>query len=193
MVILLAAILAGSGVHRPHASALAEQTPVRLFDCHLAVAASEPDRRSGDPGCHRPPALDRSSGRGHAAFPAPRPVPIPLSAHLPQPVRRLSAVWSAILRRQRRQCGTSSMSLDEAREILGLAANPSRQEIIEAHRRLMQKVHPGPRRLHLPGAAAERGQAGAAQGCQLNRILTAFRSQPSKLPTGSRERHELLP
>ena len=34
------------------------------------------------------------------------------------------------------------MSLDEAREILGLGSNPSRDEIIEAHRRLMQKVHP---------------------------------------------------
>ena len=36
----------------------------------------------------------------------------------------------------------SSMSLDEAREILGLGADPSRDDIIEAHRRLMQKVHP---------------------------------------------------
>ena len=36
----------------------------------------------------------------------------------------------------------SSMSLDEAREILGLEPNPSRDDIIEAHRRLMQKVHP---------------------------------------------------
>ena len=36
----------------------------------------------------------------------------------------------------------SSMGLDEAREILGLGPNPSRNEIIEAHRRLMQKVHP---------------------------------------------------
>jgi hypothetical protein len=36
----------------------------------------------------------------------------------------------------------SSMGLDEAREILGLGPNPSRDEIINAHRRLMQKVHP---------------------------------------------------
>ena len=36
----------------------------------------------------------------------------------------------------------SDMSLDEAREILGLGPNPSRDEIIQAHRRLMQKVHP---------------------------------------------------
>ncbi len=34
------------------------------------------------------------------------------------------------------------MSLEEAREILGLGANPSRDDIIAAHRRLMQKVHP---------------------------------------------------
>ena len=34
------------------------------------------------------------------------------------------------------------MSLEEAREILGLEANPTREQIIEAHRRLMQKVHP---------------------------------------------------
>ena len=30
----------------------------------------------------------------------------------------------------------------EAREILGLEPNPSRDDIIQAHRRLMQKVHP---------------------------------------------------
>jgi hypothetical protein len=38
--------------------------------------------------------------------------------------------------------GGGDMSVDEAREILGLEPNPSRDEIIEAHRRLMQKVHP---------------------------------------------------
>ena len=38
--------------------------------------------------------------------------------------------------------GSGEMSLDEAREILGLDSNPSRDEIIEAHRRLMQRVHP---------------------------------------------------
>jgi hypothetical protein len=38
--------------------------------------------------------------------------------------------------------GSGDMSLAEAREILGLDANPSRDEIIEAHRRLMQRVHP---------------------------------------------------
>ena len=34
------------------------------------------------------------------------------------------------------------MSPDEAREILGLESSPSRDEVIAAHRRLMQKVHP---------------------------------------------------
>ncbi len=37
---------------------------------------------------------------------------------------------------------SSSMSPEEAREILGLGPDPSRDEIIEAHRRLMQKIHP---------------------------------------------------
>ena len=35
-----------------------------------------------------------------------------------------------------------SMTRNEALEVLGLNGNPSRKEIIEAHRRLMQKVHP---------------------------------------------------
>lgn len=34
------------------------------------------------------------------------------------------------------------MTLNQAREILGLGENPSRDEIVEAHRRLMQKIHP---------------------------------------------------
>lgn len=37
---------------------------------------------------------------------------------------------------------TSRMTLAEAREILGVDADASREEIIEAHRRLMQKNHP---------------------------------------------------
>lgn len=43
---------------------------------------------------------------------------------------------------ENRSRDSSSMGLDEAREILGLGPNPSREEIIDAHRRLMQKVHP---------------------------------------------------
>jgi DnaJ-class molecular chaperone len=34
------------------------------------------------------------------------------------------------------------MTASEAREILGVESNASREEIIEAHRRLMQKNHP---------------------------------------------------
>lgn len=37
---------------------------------------------------------------------------------------------------------TSHMTATEAREILGLGAEASREEIVEAHRRLMQKNHP---------------------------------------------------
>ncbi len=37
---------------------------------------------------------------------------------------------------------TGTMSREEAYEILGLASNASDQEIIDAHRRLMQKLHP---------------------------------------------------
>ena len=34
------------------------------------------------------------------------------------------------------------MDRQEALKVLGLAENPSREEVIAAHRRLMQKVHP---------------------------------------------------
>ena len=37
---------------------------------------------------------------------------------------------------------TGSMTHEEAHEILGLAADASDQEIVDAHRRLMQKLHP---------------------------------------------------
>lgn len=41
-----------------------------------------------------------------------------------------------------RGAAQGSMSLEEAREILDLGPDPSRDEIIAAHRRLMQKLHP---------------------------------------------------
>lgn len=37
---------------------------------------------------------------------------------------------------------SGDMTLEQAREVLGLGPNPSRDEIIAAHRRLMQKIHP---------------------------------------------------
>lgn len=37
---------------------------------------------------------------------------------------------------------TSSMDNHEALQLLGLDSNPSREDIIEAHRKLMQKLHP---------------------------------------------------
>lgn len=41
-----------------------------------------------------------------------------------------------------RSSGDSTMSKDEAREILGVTDGARSDEIIEAHRRLMQKMHP---------------------------------------------------
>ena len=38
--------------------------------------------------------------------------------------------------------GPQTMSLDEARQILEVEAGATREEIIQAHRRLMQKMHP---------------------------------------------------
>lgn len=38
--------------------------------------------------------------------------------------------------------GDGKMSADEAREILGVGTDASREQIIEAHRHLMQKLHP---------------------------------------------------
>ena len=38
--------------------------------------------------------------------------------------------------------GKSEMSKEEAYEVLGLSANASETEIIQAHKRLMQKIHP---------------------------------------------------
>jgi len=38
--------------------------------------------------------------------------------------------------------GTAQMDVAQAREILGLGTHPTRDEVISAHKRLMQKVHP---------------------------------------------------
>lgn len=61
----------------------------------------------------------------------------------------LQQIWSLFNARQQtknRQSGSSygktDMSKEEAYEVLGLAANASETEIIQAHKRLMQKIHP---------------------------------------------------
>lgn len=38
--------------------------------------------------------------------------------------------------------GTASMSIEEALEVLGLQPGASKEEIVAAHKRLMQKIHP---------------------------------------------------
>jgi DnaJ family protein C protein 19 len=43
---------------------------------------------------------------------------------------------------QQTRPGKGAMSLDEAREILGVKPGASREEILQAHKRLMQKNHP---------------------------------------------------
>jgi hypothetical protein len=54
--------------------------------------------------------------------------------------------WQARARTgKRRQDGTpggSKMSMEEAYQVLGLKSGSSRDEVVAAHRRLMQKVHP---------------------------------------------------
>ena len=44
--------------------------------------------------------------------------------------------------RQQASSGPDEMSCEEALQILGLSSDASEEEIIEAHRRLMQKLHP---------------------------------------------------
>ena len=55
---------------------------------------------------------------------------------------------------------TGEMGAKEALEVLGLSSEATDDEIVEAHRRLMQKVHPGPRRIRIP-----RGSDQPRQGC----------------------------
>lgn len=43
---------------------------------------------------------------------------------------------------QNRQPDTVELSIDEAAEVLGVNKDASKEEIIEAHRKLIQKIHP---------------------------------------------------
>lgn len=76
---------------------------------------------------------------------------------LPRILNWLVRTWPAlnILHRQWKQnqnrdsqqaagkpAGSGPMTAQEAREVLGVKDNATRTEIIEAHRRLMQKMHP---------------------------------------------------
>ena len=45
-------------------------------------------------------------------------------------------------RSSRQSPGTASMSVEEALEVLGLQPGASKEEIVTAHKRLMQKIHP---------------------------------------------------
>jgi len=46
--------------------------------------------------------------------------------------------------RQRSSAGSARSTMDrqQALDVLGLSGTPSRQDVIDAHRRLMQKLHP---------------------------------------------------
>jgi len=63
---------------------------------------------------------------------------------------RILARWRAAVgaqgqhrgRRASGAAGGETMNRRLALEVLGLSGNPSREEIIAAHRRLMQKLHP---------------------------------------------------
>ena len=56
--------------------------------------------------------------------------------------QRLGNQWQEKFRQQDPGPTAGSMSPDEARAILGVKANASREQILSAHRRLMQKLHP---------------------------------------------------
>lgn len=66
-----------------------------------------------------------------------------LLRHLPL----LGSLWQTLQRSGRASgatgaAGGGTMSIAQAREILGIGPAASRQEVIDAHRRLIQKLHP---------------------------------------------------
>jgi hypothetical protein len=71
---------------------------------------------------------------------------IPVLLHYAPQLHRLWLEWTAAKQHrsgyQRPPGGKDSMTIAEAYEVLGLKAGASEQEIIGAHRKLMQKIHP---------------------------------------------------
>jgi len=60
-------------------------------------------------------------------------------------LRHLFGAYQGARGQRQEQAGSASpgsMSRDQAIEVLGLSGSPTREEIIAAHRRLMQKIHP---------------------------------------------------
>lgn len=72
---------------------------------------------------------------------------IPLIArHLPNVLRLLGIVKTIKTAQEKPQQPTApasqQMSQKEARDILGLTADATKEQVLEAHKRLMQKLHP---------------------------------------------------
>ncbi len=58
--------------------------------------------------------------------------------------RRFGQDWREDVEASTHTAGSAggSMSMDEAREVLGVSSGANREEIVDAHRRLMQRLHP---------------------------------------------------
>lgn len=71
---------------------------------------------------------------------------MPVLLHYAPQLHRLWAEFNAARQgtsqRQRSSSAPGRMSIEEAYEVLGLKMGASKQEIIAAHRKLMQKLHP---------------------------------------------------
>jgi hypothetical protein len=70
---------------------------------------------------------------------------IPVVLHYAPQLHRLWAEFNAAKQGtsyQRASSSSGKMTIEEAYEVLGLKMGASKQEIVEAHRKLMQKIHP---------------------------------------------------
>ncbi len=71
---------------------------------------------------------------------------IPVLLHYAPQLHRLWAEFNAAKQGtssyQRTSSPSGKMTIEEAYEVLGLKMGASKQEIVEAHRKLMQKIHP---------------------------------------------------